>query len=120
MIDYEIYWNDLIDEAKAKLKPIYHSNINLAPLAVIQREENSEVDSTVINLTFEVQLRYEIVSNSVLEHDDVAVMTSKIKESIHNSFPLEMTDTFIKSFNIAEAIKFIDEVNLVDEHTTHE
>ena len=69
MNNYEIYWNDLTDEAKAKLKPIYHSNINLAPLAVIQREENSEVETTHGTIVLDEQVIVSFMSDLVLTNE---------------------------------------------------
>jgi hypothetical protein len=39
MKEYAIWWNDLTVEAKEKLKEIYHDNIMLTPLAIINIEE---------------------------------------------------------------------------------
>ena len=39
MKTYEIFWDDLNNEAKEKLKNIYHENIGLSPIAIIEREE---------------------------------------------------------------------------------
>lgn len=46
MNSYEIYWNDLTPEAQAKFARLYHDNIDLAPLAIIDIEE--EVDRTKV------------------------------------------------------------------------
>ena len=43
MKSYEIYWNDLSDEAKERLKDLYHDNIDLSPLAIIDVEEGGGV-----------------------------------------------------------------------------
>jgi len=36
---YEIYWNDLTEEAQTRLKTLYHDNIALSPLAIVDIEE---------------------------------------------------------------------------------
>ncbi len=38
MKHYEIYWSDLTDEAKKRLRELYHENIDLSPLAIIDIE----------------------------------------------------------------------------------
>jgi len=40
MKSYEIYWNDLTKEAQERLKDLYHENIDLSPLAIIDIEED--------------------------------------------------------------------------------
>ncbi len=39
---YEIYWDDLTEEAQSRLKGLYHENIGLCPLAIIDIEEEEE------------------------------------------------------------------------------
>ncbi|HNP66293.1 MAG TPA: hypothetical protein PKH16_00175 [Aequorivita sp.] len=39
---YEIYWDDLTDEAQSRLKGLYHVNIELCPLAIIDIEDEEE------------------------------------------------------------------------------
>jgi hypothetical protein len=39
MKSYKIYWKDLTDEARKRLAEIYHDNIDLSPLAIIDIEE---------------------------------------------------------------------------------
>ena len=39
MKTYEIFWDDLTEEAKERLKEMYHENIDLAPIAIIEIEE---------------------------------------------------------------------------------
>lgn len=36
---YEIYWSDLNKKAQKRLKDLYHDNIDLSPLAIIDIEE---------------------------------------------------------------------------------
>lgn len=36
---YEIHWNDLTEEAKVKLKGLYHDNVELTPLTIIEVED---------------------------------------------------------------------------------
>ena len=43
MTQLEIYWNDLTDEAKNRLSELYHDNIHLAPLAVIEVDNVQEI-----------------------------------------------------------------------------
>ena len=120
MNNYEIYWNDLSDEAKARLKPIYHSNINLTPLAIVEREENSEVETTHIVFTFDIQVNYHYSCNKVLDNEQVALMIQKIKEGLVNIVPTQMTQAFIEEFGIEETDETVNAINLVEEHTTHE
>ena len=42
MKTFEIYWKDLSDEAKERLADLYHENIDLSPLAIIEVEETEE------------------------------------------------------------------------------
>lgn len=39
MKSYKIYWSDLNDEAQERLKELYHDNIELCPLAIIDIED---------------------------------------------------------------------------------
>jgi len=39
MKSYEVYWKDLSEEAQERLKELYHENIDLSPLAIIDIEE---------------------------------------------------------------------------------
>ncbi len=39
---YEIYWDDLTEEAQLRLKELYHENIELSPLAIIHIESEEE------------------------------------------------------------------------------
>uniref|UniRef100_A0A6M3JGZ5 Uncharacterized protein n=1 Tax=viral metagenome TaxID=1070528 RepID=A0A6M3JGZ5_9ZZZZ len=41
MKSYEIYWKDLNVEAQERLKEMYHENIDLAPLAIIDIEDEN-------------------------------------------------------------------------------
>lgn len=41
MESYEIYWSDLTDEAKEKLKKLYHDNIDMSPIAIIDIEDDN-------------------------------------------------------------------------------
>ena len=47
MKTFEIYWDDLTQEAKDRHKELYHGNIELAPLAIVELEE--EADNIYIN-----------------------------------------------------------------------
>lgn len=38
MESYEIYWNDLTDEAKERLEDLNHANVELTPLAIVELE----------------------------------------------------------------------------------
>jgi hypothetical protein len=35
---FEIYWNDLTEEAQERMKELYHDNIEYAPLTIIEVE----------------------------------------------------------------------------------
>lgn len=39
MKQFEIHWYDLSEEAQKRLKALYHDNIYLSPLAIIDIEE---------------------------------------------------------------------------------
>lgn len=39
---YEIYWDDLTNEAKKRLVELYHENIDLSPIAIIDIENEQE------------------------------------------------------------------------------
>jgi hypothetical protein len=39
MISYEIFWSDLNAKAKKRMKKLYHDNIELSPLAIVDVEE---------------------------------------------------------------------------------
>lgn len=40
MVQYEIYWDDLTEEAQERLKRLYHENIDISPLAIVEIEES--------------------------------------------------------------------------------
>ena len=44
MAQFEIYWDDLTDEAKERLSDLYHGNIDLAPLAIIEVDDEKSED----------------------------------------------------------------------------
>lgn len=35
MKSFEIYWSDLTDDARKRLKELYHENVELSPLAIV-------------------------------------------------------------------------------------
>jgi hypothetical protein len=37
---FEIYWEDLTPEAQERNKDLYHSNINLTPIAIIDNDDD--------------------------------------------------------------------------------
>lgn len=39
MNTYEIYWYDLNEEAQDRLKDLYHDNVDLTPLAIVDLEK---------------------------------------------------------------------------------
>ena len=39
MKEYEINWNDLTEEAQKRLKDLYHDNIELSAIAIIEVEQ---------------------------------------------------------------------------------
>jgi hypothetical protein len=43
MKNFEIYWDDLTQEAKDRHKELYHDNIELTPIAIVELEE--EIDN---------------------------------------------------------------------------
>lgn len=46
MGQFEIYWNDLTDEAKERLSELYHENVEISPLAVIEIENVEEIENS--------------------------------------------------------------------------
>lgn len=42
MKQHEIYWSDLSEEAQKRLIGLYHDNIDVTPLVIIDIEENIE------------------------------------------------------------------------------
>lgn len=40
MKQFEIYWHDLNEEAQERLKDLYHDNIDISPLAIIDVEDD--------------------------------------------------------------------------------
>ena len=66
MKSYKIYWKDLSKEAKERLKEMYHENIDLTPLAVIDIEEDKIpielIDTQVIESSEEKH--YKIIINN--------------------------------------------------------
>ena len=53
MKSFEIYWDDLKEEAKERLIDLYHENIDLSPIALVDIEEdlaaNIEDNLKIIN-----------------------------------------------------------------------
>lgn len=45
MTTYEIYWSDLTKEAQERLAGMYDENIDMSPIAIIDREEETEFDA---------------------------------------------------------------------------
>ena len=48
MTTFEIYWNDLTDDAKERLKDLNHDNVNLSPLAIIELEDDDELLNIIL------------------------------------------------------------------------
>lgn len=42
MKTFEIYWNDLTDDAKERLKDLNHDNVDLSPLAIIELDDDDD------------------------------------------------------------------------------
>lgn len=42
MANYEIFWSDLTEEAKDRLIDIFHENIVLSPIAIIEIDDKYE------------------------------------------------------------------------------
>jgi len=40
MESFEIYWSDLTPEAKKRLSGLYHDNIEISPIAIIETVED--------------------------------------------------------------------------------
>lgn len=49
MTSYEIYWDDLNEEAKERLKSLYHENIDLSPLTIVDLEEDEEDEGETVS-----------------------------------------------------------------------
>ena len=47
MTQYEIYWSDLTKEAQERLKGMWHGNIELSPLAIIDIEEEQKKEQYI-------------------------------------------------------------------------
>lgn len=45
MTSYSIYWDDLNDKAKEHLKDLYHDNVDLTPLAIVDLENPSTYEN---------------------------------------------------------------------------
>lgn len=54
MTSYEIYWSDLNEDAQQRLAEMYHDNIDISPLAIIDFEDYTEGGSP---LTEEEQIQ---------------------------------------------------------------
>jgi len=61
MKHYEIYWHHLTDEAKEEFEGLYHDNIGLNPLAIIDIEEDSEEDSEEPTIPYEERRANDII-----------------------------------------------------------
>lgn len=44
MKSFEIYWSDLTYEAQKRLKELYHENIELTPIAIVDIENTEDHD----------------------------------------------------------------------------
>jgi len=42
MKSFEIFWSDLNEEAQERMREIYHENIDLSPIAILDIEDNEE------------------------------------------------------------------------------
>lgn len=47
MKSYEIYWDDLTPKAQERLKELWHDNVDLAPLAVVDIEEEENENGRI-------------------------------------------------------------------------
>ena len=119
MNNYEIYWNDLNDEAKTRLKPLYHENIDLAPLAIIDIEENSEVEVTHGTIVLDEQVIVSFMSDLILTNEEIAELREQLKdhERDPNEFP---TMDIVKKFKLREINRNVQTVILNEQHITHE
>lgn len=46
MESYEIYWDDLTAKAQERLKALWHENVGISPLAIVDIESEEENDQT--------------------------------------------------------------------------
>jgi hypothetical protein len=83
MKTFEIFWNDLTNEAKERLKEMYHENIDLSPLAIIEFEkENSSDFISIVWSKGDVIQRAE--ENDIIISDDNAKEVLRLLESEHD------------------------------------
>jgi hypothetical protein len=40
---YEIFWDDLTEDAQERLKDLWHDNVEFSPLAIIEVEEEEDL-----------------------------------------------------------------------------
>jgi hypothetical protein len=96
MTQFEIYWNDLTDEAKNRLSDLYHDNIHLTPLTTIevekteqltQKEKFIEYIKEVINewgavTSGELQLESDPIVNSMNDGETVELIERFDSDSV--------------------------------------
>lgn len=117
MKQYEIYWDDLSDEAKKKFKGIYHANINLTPLVILENKENS---STIGSIIFDSQVAYEFVSDKVLTNEELAQLKEEIKINEREPRPGLFAALQQDRFGIKSINRVVQSVTLNEEHIEYE
>ncbi len=45
MKTFEIYWDDLTEEAQTRMQEMYHENIGMLPIAIVDIEDEEEDDN---------------------------------------------------------------------------
>ena len=55
MAHFEIYWDDLNKDAKKRLRPLYHENVDLTPLAIVnvEEEDDNREDNDITDVDYE-------------------------------------------------------------------
>ena len=117
MKTYEIFWDDLTEEAKDRLSPLYHDNIALAPLAIIETE-GMEIEpiylfrsqrNTKHNYGFYNPSKFfvSIVGSTDRELEDITIVDGQIYDNVGN--PLNLTEEEMNKFNNGESGRIVFE-----------
>ncbi len=95
MTEYNIYWSDLKEEAQERLKGLYHENINLSPIAIIEREEEFSVE-TVNNPSEEERLaEWNAIKELAKTNEGLA---EKKREEYFAKWIINSEDNFMNSY----------------------
>lgn len=50
MAQYEIYWSDLTEDAQERLSGMYHDNIEMSPIAIVDIEDDDDIEDENMNV----------------------------------------------------------------------